>query len=289
MKKISFIGLGIMGSRMAANLLKTNCELTVYNRTQEKVKQLIDQGALFSPSMEEAVKNADIVFTMLANPFAVKEMSSVFLPFMKKDKLWVDCSTVSPENSLHSKKMAIKCGIRFLEAPVAGTKQPAQTGDLVFFLGGDRPDQEEISPFTRAMGKKSIDMGVISNAAKIKLLVNLMLAHSITAFAETVKLGTAMGLPTAIIHNILLATPVTAPFLQNIREKLESKDTSPNFPLELMYKDLGLIKETAETLNLTMPFAEALRNLFNDALQENRRSEDFSSIYHSINRKPITL
>ena len=123
--KLAFIGLGIMGSRMAANLLKKNKTLTVFNRSVPPVQKLITQGAVASDSYRSAVKDADVVFTMLPSPEVVETVAfsdEGFVSAMKKNAIWVDCSTVNPSFSRKSFLMAKGCGIRFMDAPVSGTK-----------------------------------------------------------------------------------------------------------------------------------------------------------------------
>ncbi|KPC97341.1 2-hydroxy-3-oxopropionate reductase [Geobacillus sp. BCO2] len=127
--------LGIMGSRMAENLLNSGYSLIVYNRTKEKAEPLLQKGAKWANSPKEAAEQSDVIFTMLANPQAVETMALKehgFLPYLSAGKLWVDCSTVDPA---FTRKMAAKCaerGIRFIDAPVAGSKLPAEKGELVF-------------------------------------------------------------------------------------------------------------------------------------------------------------
>ena len=123
--KITFIGLGIMGSRMAANLLKNGVDVTVYNRSKEPVNILLEKGAKTAATANEAAKNADIVFSMLSTPEVVDYVflsEDGVLSAMKKNAIWVDCSTVNPSFSIKSKEAADNFGIRFIDAPVAGTK-----------------------------------------------------------------------------------------------------------------------------------------------------------------------
>lgn len=120
--KIGFIGLGIMGSRMATNLRKTGRELVVYNRTKEKAGPLLAGGAVWAGSPAEIGKQADVVFTMLSKPEAVAQMAlgkDGFLAYLKKDSLWVDCSSVNPSFSRHMAGAAKGKDVRFLDAPVS--------------------------------------------------------------------------------------------------------------------------------------------------------------------------
>src|SRR6266481_2830246 len=139
--KIGFIGLGIMGSRMAANLQKRGHSLVVFNRTREKAEQLLSQGAAWAESPAAVASQVEVIFTMLAHPEAVEEAAlgkEGFLSRLAPGQLWIDCSTVNPS---FSRKMAAEAHpIRFLGAPVTGSKTEAALGKLVFWIGGDLAD-----------------------------------------------------------------------------------------------------------------------------------------------------
>ena len=138
--KIGFIGLGIMGSRMAANLVKHGHSLIVFNRTREKAEPLIAQGAQWAEFPAALVENVEIVFTMLAHPDAVEEAALGrvgFLSYLSRDQMWVDCSTVNPSFSRKMATAAKAKGIGFLGAPVTGSKGQAAAAKLTFWVGGE--------------------------------------------------------------------------------------------------------------------------------------------------------
>lgn len=285
--KVTFIGLGIMGSRMAERLVSPEISLTVFNRDSQKADKLWSLGATVSNNLSQAVKEAEVVFTMLSTPKVVAELAageSGFLKSMKKDSLWVDCSTVSPTNVGHFLGIAKKAGVNYFEAPVAGTKQPAENGELVFFAGGEESQYQRISFLLDRMGKKTIFMGEHGRAASMKLVINLMLAQSMYAFSEAVKLGGALDLEMELVQDILLSTPVTAPFLNIIKEKIRARDESPNFPLQWMSKDLQLVMDSIRNLNMSLPASEVIAISYEMAVEAGLANEDFSSIYHFINK-----
>lgn len=136
---IGFIGLGIMGSRMANNLLKNGFNLIVHNRTKEKAEDLISNGAKWAESPREVAENADIIFTMLSNPQVVENTAmgeDGFLSYFAEGKLWADCSTVDPAFTKKMAKESLNRRVRFLEAPVTGSRIPAERAELVFLVGG---------------------------------------------------------------------------------------------------------------------------------------------------------
>ena len=280
---VTFLGLGIMGSRMAAQLIKPGVQLTVYNRDPQKSEPLISLGALGAKSIQDAVTDADVVFTMLSTPQVVEAMvtgAEGFLTHMKQGAIWVDCTTVAPEDVRNFKNSASDQGISYLEAPVAGTKQPAENGELVFFVGGDEAPLAVVGDLLEHMGKKTVHMGEHGKGASIKILINLLLAQSMLAFSEAVSLGSSLGMGEQKVMDILLSTPVTAPFLQLVRNKLTEKDVTPNFPIQWMLKDLGLVQRTSKDHGLSLASAKAAEEQYRLALESGLENQDFSSIFH---------
>jgi len=184
--KIGFIGLGIMGSRMALNLQKAGYELCVYNRTSSKADELVKGDALLLNSPKEVVLSSDIIITMMENPQAVEAVAygeKGLLSIEGNNKLWIDSSTVNPSFVERMVNSAHECGFRFLDAPVAGSKAPAASGDLVFLVGGEDSDIDEAQPLLDIMGKKTIRAGAHAKGASLKIVINLMMAQAMVAFS----------------------------------------------------------------------------------------------------------
>lgn len=279
---IGFIGLGIMGGGMAENLLKNGFELIVYNRTKDKAAELIEKGAKWADSPKAVAEHADIVFTMLANPQVVEEVAlneNGFLDYLKEGKLWVDCSTVDPSFTREMAAEAEKRGIRFMDAPVTGSRVPAKQGELVFLAGGSKEDLKEIEPMLNAMGKEVAYQGEAGMGTSMKVIINLMLAQSMAAFSEAVSLGEALGLEKETVVNTLLNGPTTAPFLNGKKEKVMKQDFSADFPLEHMQKDLQLVSQAAFERNLSLPIANVTKEMYMMAKQQGFGKLDFSAIY----------
>jgi 3-hydroxyisobutyrate dehydrogenase/glyoxylate/succinic semialdehyde reductase len=162
MVKLGFIGLGIMGSRMAANLQKKSYELIVHNRTKSKAEALLANGATWAETPAELARQVDVLFTMLASPPVVEQVAlgrSGFLDQLRQGAIWVDCSTVNPSFSRRMAAEASERGVRFLDAPEAGTKGPAERGELVVLVGGEQADFQACQPFLEAFGRKVINVG----------------------------------------------------------------------------------------------------------------------------------
>lgn len=284
--KIGFIGLGIMGKRMAANLLKGGHKITVYNRTSSKAADLLQEGALWADSPEEVAIVSDVLITMLEGPAVVEKLAlgeKGFLDALKKRTIWIDSSTVDP---FFSKRMADEAknrGIKFLDAPVSGSKVPAGRGDLVFLVGGNLGDLEEVRPLLDLMGKKIVHLGANGKGSAFKLMINLLLGQTLVAFSESLSLGIALGIDKTTAMDILLDSSVTPPILKNFRSRIEGEDFKPHFPLKHMRKDLQLISKTAYELERSIPLTSAVKEIYTLAHQKKLGELDFSSVFRFLN------
>lgn len=284
--KIGFIGLGIMGSAMASNLLKSDHQLYVYNRTKDKADTLIEKGAIWKDTPAELAKDIDVLFTMLEDPNAVENLAigtDGFVNEMKEGSIWIDSSTVNPSFTKKMAGIALKNNIRFLDAPVSGSKVPAEKGELLFLVGGKAADMEEINPLFDLMGQKAVHMGDHGKGSAMKIMINQLLGQSMLAFSESVSLGMALGLDKKMAMDVLLNTPVTAPILNVFRYRLDEENYEPNFPLKHLQKDLHLFTETAFELNQAVPLTNAAKEVYAQAKQKGQGDLDFSSIFKFIN------
>jgi 3-hydroxyisobutyrate dehydrogenase/glyoxylate/succinic semialdehyde reductase len=287
--KIGFIGLGIMGSRMAANLQKKGHELVVYNRTREKARQLIDRGAAWADTPAELAKHVNVVFTMLARPDAVAEVALLgrhaLLESMMPNSLWIDCSTVNPSFSRLMAGEAKERKVHFLDAPVAGSKGPAEQGQLLFYVGGEKTDVDAARPFLECMGKAVFHIGGHGMGSAMKMVNNILLGSAMAAFSEALAFGEALGMTKQALFDTLASSPVTAPFLMLKRKKFEEGDFSVEFPLQWMHKDLHLAAETAFETGAALPATNVVKEIYALAMREGLGEQDFSAVSRVVSRK----
>ncbi|MCE7995026.1 MAG: NAD(P)-dependent oxidoreductase [Roseivirga sp.] len=280
--KIGFIGLGIMGSRMAANLQKAGHDLVVYNRTASKAQELVSLGARSAESPAEAARGAEVVITMLSTPDVVKQLTEEFLPVMPKGAIWIDISTVNPSFSREMGKLSAGYQIRFVDAPVAGSKVAAENAELLFLAGGKEEELTDMAPLFDIMGKKTLYLGEMGNGTNVKMLINLMLAQSMATFSEAIALGKGMGLAEGQLLNILTATPVVAPVMGLLKERLLDGNFDVNFPLRWIHKDIMLALDTASELSVPMPSLGQTEALYKNAMDSGMGDLDFSAIYKAL-------
>src|SRR5437588_11780977 len=221
--KIGFIGLGIMGSRMAANLQKNGYSLVMFNRTRAKAEPVLGHCRTVSDYPAKLAEQVGIVFTMLADPDAVKQAAlgrDGFLGNLKPNALWVDCSSVNPS---FSKKMAAEAAarqIRFVDAPVTGSAPAAAEAKLIFWVGADTTELERIRSLLLCMGNKIVHAGGHGMGTSMKMVVNLLLGAGMASFAEAMALGQGLGLSQKMLFDSVLGAPTVAPFLASKREKI---------------------------------------------------------------------
>jgi 3-hydroxyisobutyrate dehydrogenase/glyoxylate/succinic semialdehyde reductase len=290
--KIGFIGLGIMGSRMAANLLKHGHALVVYNRTADKAQELIALGAEWAASPAALAAQADIIFTMLAHPAAVREAAlgpDGFLSALGPQRLWVDCSTVDPAFSKEMAGQARALGVRFLDAPVTGSKGPAAGATLVFWVGGAAADLESCRQFLEGMGSRIVHCGGPGAGTSLKMVMNQLLGTGMAAFAEAMVLGEALALPRQKLFEALLGSPAVAPFVALKRERIEQGAYEPaDFPLRWLQKDLHLVATSAQAAGVAMPLTNAAKELYRLAIRSGYGDKDMSAIYDCLARNEET-
>ena len=286
--KIGFIGLGIMGSRMAANLQKKGHELIIYNRTAEKAKALVQGGAVLANTPADVARKVTILFTMLSKPDAVAEVALLgkygFLSHLPRNAIWVDCSTVNPS---FSKLMATEAKgrkVRFLDAPVAGSRDPAEHAQLVFFVGGAESDVYEVKPLLDAMGKAVIHVGGHGMGSSMKMVNNLILAQAMVAFSEAMILGESLGICKETLFHTLLGSPVVAPFLSHKKMKMQEGKFDAEFPLQWMHKDLQLATETAYENGVALPAGNMVKEIYALAKKGGLGEADFSAVYKMLGK-----
>ncbi len=287
--KIAFLGLGIMGSRMAMNLQKKGHELVLYNRTRKKAEPLIANGARWAATPAEAAKQAEVVITMLAKPDVIEHAAlhkeDGFLDRLAKNTLWIDCSTVNPSFTKRMAAEAEKRSVHFLDAPVMGSKIPAEQGQLLFFVGGEKDDLESARPLFEAMGRAVVPVGGCGMGSAMKIVNNIMVAQAMVAFSESVVLGMSLGIPKDVLLNALSTSPVFPPVLAVRKTKIETETFDPDFHLKWMYKDLQLAADTAYEAGVAMPATNAAKELFALAVRNGLGELDLSAVYKLLSEK----
>lgn len=285
---VAVLGLGTMGSGMAANLLKAGFSVIVYNRTSNKAKALIGAGARLASTPSEAVRDASIVISMLADDKASREVwtgPDGALASVKEDTVLIESSTVSPAWIEEFAKAAAQKGAKLLDAPVTGSRIQAEAGQLSFLIGGDQAALEAAMPVLKAMSKEIIHLGPIGSGARMKLINNFLCGVQIASLAEALVWIERSGLDVTKALAILKAGAPGSPLLNAISARMTAHDYSVNFLLRLMAKDLLYAEDEASHSNVHLKTAEAARSLFEIAAAEGFADKDMSSVIEPLRSK----
>jgi 3-hydroxyisobutyrate dehydrogenase-like beta-hydroxyacid dehydrogenase len=287
---IGFIGLGIMGSAMAANLLKAGHHLAVWNRSPEKCEPLAAAGALIADSPRAATEMSDIICVMMATPVAVeaaRDGVNGIMAGLGAGKGYIDLSTVDPDTSIESACLARGRGALFLEAPVAGSRKPAEDGTLTIMAAGDRELFDQALSVLAAMGKKILFLGEAGSAARMKLANNLVMGGMLTALAEGLALAERSGLDLAQLLEVLDSGAVSNPMFRLKGPVMAADAEFPAaFPLKHMQKDLRLALRLAEEVGQPLFTTATINELYKQALASGLGDADFAAISRVVRREP---
>ncbi|KAA8491895.1 Glyoxylate/succinic semialdehyde reductase 1 [Porphyridium purpureum] len=298
--QVGFIGIGIMGLPMAKNLVtKAGKKLVVWNRSQERIAllqgELADEAAQVeaAESPEAVVKACDVTFVMLTTPSVVRsvlfDMPGAAIHGVSSGKMIIDCSTITEEDSRASYDAVKTAGGSFLEAPVSGSKVPAETGALIFLAGGDKDVFDEVvkQKMFDVMGKKSIFLGGIGAGARMKLAVNMVMGSMISALAEGIVLCESNELDPAEFLEVLdLGAMANPMFKMKGPNMVQSKrQYTVNFPLEHQQKDMRFALQMGDSSATPMPVAAAANELFKAARAAGYDREDMSAVIEALRKR----
>ena len=290
---VGFIGLGVMGSRMAANLRAHEHDLTVYSRARRSAEALLRSGAKWASSPGALASQIDVLFTMLPHPRAITESAlgtDGFLPAVRPGSIWVNCGTVNPSFAREMAAEAQSKRVRYLDAPVTGSKEPAARGELLFMVGGSTGDLEACRPLLMCMGKRIVHVGDVGLGSALKMVNNVLLAVTMEAFAEGAALGQALGIPRETIFDTLVGGPIAAPFLAAKRTRIDRNDYGDaDFSLRWIQKDLHLASVSAYEAGVAMPVVNVAKEIYRLAMGHGFADLDFSAIYAFLSQSTDRL
>ncbi|MCL7029419.1 hypothetical protein MKW94_017733 [Papaver nudicaule] len=283
--EVGFLGLGIMGKAMAMNLLRHGFKVTVWNRTLSKCEELVQFGASVGETPAAVVKKCKYTIAMLSDPSAA--LAVVFnkdgvLEQISEGKGYIDMSTVDADTSIKINEAIVQKGGVFLEAPVSGSKKPAEDGQLVILAAGDKTLYEEAIPAFDVMGKKSFFLGQVGNGAKMKLVVNMIMGSMMNAFSEGLVLADRSGLSQQILLDVLDLGAIANPMFKMKGPAMIQSNYSPAFPLKHQQKDMRLALALGDENAVSMPVAAAANEAFKTARSLDLGDLDFSAVLEAV-------
>jgi 3-hydroxyisobutyrate dehydrogenase len=270
MSKITFLGLGAMGSRMAINLIKAGHEVTVWNRTATAASSVVAAGARQADTPKHAAQGADFVIAMVRDDEASRQVwldpDTGALTGMAKGAVGIESSTLSPDWVRALGDATANRGIALLEAPVSGSRVQAETAKLVYLVGGEESTLKKAEPVLNAMGSAIHHVGPLGTGALVKLSTNTLLGIQVVAFAEVIGMLKRTGADAHRAMEAIASTSVWSPVATYLSGSMLSGNFAPQFPVELIEKDFGYTVEAAGE-NFA-PTIGAARRVFRKAIEE---------------------
>jgi 3-hydroxyisobutyrate dehydrogenase-like beta-hydroxyacid dehydrogenase len=274
--RVAFLGLGIMGRPMAANLVKAGHEVSVWNRSAGKQ---VD-GARVAVSPAEAARGAEVVWMCVSDTAAVERIlfsadgvESVLAPGM----IIADSSTIAPSATRKFAERVRARGADYVDAPMTGSKVAAESGQLIFITGGEEATLARLEPLFNAMGKKVLHMGPTGHGQSAKLGGNLMIALMFEGFAEALTLTSKLGVPRERFLELVNASMIRSGVSDYKAPFVLRHDFSPNFPLRLMHKDIHLALDAAREARVKLPGLETVEEIYEVATEEGSADLDYAA------------
>ena len=281
MKRIGIIGVGLLGSAVAARLLKREFEVRGYDVRPEQIKALRAQGLIAAGSIAEVAADADAVFTILPSLQSVEETilgAGGLAETAPPDCTLIQMSTISPELTRRLASAAAAKGLGFLDAPMSGTSAMVERGDCSIFVAGDRARADACRPIFDAIAKKTIYVGDAGMASLAKLATNLLVGLNTAALAEAFVLGAKGGLAPATLLEILKESAADSKMLEVRGPLMASHRFDPQMKIELFLKDFKLMLEEGLRLGVPLPLTNITHQLATATAQAGRKEEDLAAI-----------
>lgn len=282
---IAVLGTGTLGFPVARNLARAGFEVSAWNRTGDKAAPLAVDGVSVDSAVADAVADVDAVITLLADGSAVEEIMEEGAPATKSGALWIQSSTVGIAATERLSEIASEHGLVFVDAPVLGTKEPAEKGELVVFASGPEAAREQCEPIFEAIGKATRWVGEAGAGQRFKLVINTWLLAAVEGVAEAISLARALGLDPNDVLDALSGGPLDMPYLQLKGKVMIERNFEPSFKASLAGKDAGLVLEAAERVELELPLVEAVHGAFEQAVELGHAEKDMASVVEVVGRR----
>lgn len=286
--RIAFMGLGTMGSGMAHRLADAGYSLTVFNRNPERSKSLAAKGARVAGSPREAAEGADVLIAMLSDDAAARGIwlgETGALAGAKKGAIAIDASTLTIACARELAQSAQARGVRFLDAPVTGTKPHAEKGELLFLVGGEQAVLEEARPVLAVMSREIAYLGPAGSGAAMKLINNFLCGVQAAALAEAMEMISATGLAPDKAAQLLLNGAPGSPIVKTIHARQATKDPTVYFQLGLMAKDLSYAVQEARARGIDLATGAAALERFRRASSAGLAERDLATILEPVGNR----
>ncbi|MHA3022956.1 NAD(P)-dependent oxidoreductase [Mycobacterium sp. BMJ-28] len=278
--RVAVLGTGAMGAGMAQSLLRAGIDVTVWNRTPERSRPLAADGAVVASDPVEAVTGADVVVAMLFDAPSTLEVMATVLPSIEADAVFVQCATIGTDGAAQTAALAAEHGVAFLDCPVLGTKVPAEQGNLVMLASGDPALRERVQPAFDAVGSKTIWVGDEPGpGSQLKIVCNAWISTLAAAIGQSFALAKGFGLDQRLILEAFDGSAAGSPYLQMKGKAIIESSYAPQFSVDGVRKDTGLIHDAISAAGLSTALVDGVRAAFDAASAAGHGDDDMAAVY----------
>ena len=287
LKKIGFIGIGLMGKGMSLNLLKAGYPVTVWNRTESKTKPVVDAGAKLAKTPKEVAENSDVVVSMVTGSNDVKQVllgENGAIHGAKKGDIFIDMSTISPIATVEVAEELAKKGVEMLDGPVSGGVIGANNGTLSIMVGGKEQVFNECKPILESMGKTITYIGGIGDGQICKAVNQILVGTTMLGVAEALVFAAKAGVDVEKVHQAVSGGAAGSWQLTNNGARVLKGDMSPGFKIKDYLKDLGIIMETADVNKMPLPATSLVLQMFRYCQAEDMLQDGTQAVVKAVEK-----
>lgn len=289
MTALAFLGTGTMGLPMARNLARAGFEIRAWNRTPERARPLEEDGATVAAEPREAAADSELLVTMLSDTVAVLDTAGAALSALAPGATWVQMSTIGIEGTEMCERAAGQAGVEFVDAPVLGTREPAEKGELVVLASGPEATRPRIEPLFDALSKRTLWLGEAGHGTRAKVVINSWILGVVGVLAETINLAEALEVDPQVFFGAVEGGTLDLPYARiKGAAMIDKQFDNPAFRLSLSRKDADLALDAADSARLELPVLTALRERMRRAEADGHGDEDMAATYWATAPPQVT-
>jgi len=283
---VAVLGTGIMGAAMARNLVSAGMEVRVWNRSREKAEPLAEDGATVADTPAEAASGADFLVTMLPDAdVTAGAVGDGAPPALSEGGIWLQMGTVGIEGNDRLAALAGEAGVAYVDAPVLGTKEPAEQGQLIVLASGPEKVSERCGPVFDAIGIKTLWLGPAGAGSRLKLVTNNWIAGLLGVLGETIAFAETLDVDPERFLEVIEGGPLNAPYAQMKGRMMIEEEFPASFSLKLARKDVALMLDAARSEGLRLALTEAVAERYDAAIESGYGEEDMAAVYEAVRAK----
>lgn len=280
---VAVLGTGIMGAAMARNLISAGMEVRAWNRTREKVEPLADDGAIVADSPLQAADGVDFLLTMLPDADTTAGVvGDGVLAALAEGGIWLQMGTVGIEGNDRLAALAEEASVTYVDAPVLGTKKPAEEGRLILLASGPEEARRWCEPVFEAIGGRTMWLGPAGAGSRLKLVTNNWIAGLLGVLGETIAFAEKLGVDPERFLEAIEGGPLDVPYARMKGRMMIEEDFPPSFSLKLARKDVALMLDAAGSEGLRLALTEAVAERYDGAIEAGHGEEDMAAVYQAV-------